>query len=56
MDCVPRVRIAGSECLLSPEQDSDGKHRDFLSLVKQQRGEERHRYVSQLRDQLGEKR
>ncbi|XP_061100700.1 translin-associated factor X-interacting protein 1 isoform X2 [Conger conger] len=36
-------------------EDSDGKHRDFLSLVKRQRGEERHRYVSQLRDQLGEK-
>ncbi|KAJ8335622.1 hypothetical protein SKAU_G00389640 [Synaphobranchus kaupii] len=36
-------------------EDADGKHRDFLSLVKQQRSEARHRYVSELRDQLGEK-
>ncbi|XP_035274314.1 translin-associated factor X-interacting protein 1 isoform X1 [Anguilla anguilla] len=36
-------------------EDSDGKHRDFLSLVKRQRSEERRQYVNQLRDQLGEK-
>ncbi|KAJ8417908.1 hypothetical protein AAFF_G00227510 [Aldrovandia affinis] len=36
-------------------EDADGKHRGFLSLVKQQVAEERLLYISQLKEQLGGK-
>ncbi|KAJ8281150.1 hypothetical protein GJAV_G00064120 [Gymnothorax javanicus] len=36
-------------------EDSDGKHRHFLSLVKEQRRGERRRYITHLRNELGEK-
>ncbi|XP_035654517.1 translin-associated factor X-interacting protein 1 [Oncorhynchus keta] len=36
-------------------EDADGKHKDFLNLVKKQASTERHMYISQLRTQLGGK-
>ena len=34
-------------------QDSDGKHRDFLTLVRRQTDREKQQYISQLKAQLG---
>ncbi|XP_046889335.1 translin-associated factor X-interacting protein 1 isoform X3 [Hypomesus transpacificus] len=34
-------------------EDSDGKHRDFLTLVRRQSEREKQQYVSQLKSQLG---
>ncbi len=39
-------------CTLFPLQDTDGRHKEFLSLVKKQATAERHQYISELRMQL----
>ncbi len=39
-------------CTLFPLQDTDGRHKEFLSLVKKQATAERLQYISELRMQL----
>lgn len=38
--------------MLIPLQDTDGRHKEFLSLVKKQATAERLQYISELRVQL----